>query len=199
MALLVSHDRNAADHCGLVELVEGLPRGICCITDAAYEPSEHMVPVYQGLDKLSPKYNNFNFYASQCRIRVEMAFGLMTSKWGILQRPSGVSLYNVKWMIQAIGRLHNFIINERLMYDALQEDDRMTEAVAQGRGFLPSTPHTADGDPVDLDPLFNHESMTHFRGFSELREAMADRVQRMGLTRPVGNRLRQQEEDKDAS
>jgi hypothetical protein len=46
-------------------LVESLPTGICIIGDAAYQPTKHMVPVYQGIDKLNTKYNNFNFFASQ--------------------------------------------------------------------------------------------------------------------------------------
>ena len=46
----VSKDRDAATQCGLTELVEGLPRGVCCIVDAASKnQAEHMVPVYQGV------------------------------------------------------------------------------------------------------------------------------------------------------
>jgi DDE superfamily endonuclease len=86
----VSKDRDAVKHCGLKDLIEKLSKGICVIADAAYEPTEHMVPVYQGVDKLKPRYDNFNFYASQVRIRVKMAFRMMTNKWGILQRAIGV-------------------------------------------------------------------------------------------------------------
>jgi DDE superfamily endonuclease len=81
----VTGDRNAIKQCSLYDLIESLPRGVCIIGDAAYTPTEHMVPIYQGVDKLNAKYDNFNFYASQLRIRVEMAFGIMQSKWGILQ------------------------------------------------------------------------------------------------------------------
>ena len=98
----------------LFELVESLPLGICFIGDAAYQPTEHMVPFYQGADKLNSKYDNLNYFASQCRIRVEMAFGMMQSKWGILQRPLTCSLQNMLWLVQAIARPHNLCINERL-------------------------------------------------------------------------------------
>jgi DDE superfamily endonuclease len=82
-----ANDRAAIKQCGLSDLIEALPNGICVIGDAVYDPLEHMAPIYQGTDKLNKKYDNFNFYASQLRIRVEMAFGLMNSKFGILQRP----------------------------------------------------------------------------------------------------------------
>jgi hypothetical protein len=51
-----------------LDLIEDLPVGYCIIGDAAYQPTEHMVPVYQGVDKLTKKYDDFNFFASQCRI-----------------------------------------------------------------------------------------------------------------------------------
>jgi DDE superfamily endonuclease len=115
----VMKDRQACRACGLFDLIEKLLNGVCIIGDAAYEPTENLVPVYQGKDKYVPnKYDNFNFYASQLRIRIEMAFGMMTNKWGILQHPVGCSLKNVKWMVQGIGRLHNFVINERLLEKA---------------------------------------------------------------------------------
>ncbi len=42
-----------------------------------------------------------------------MAFGLMVKKWGILQRPITIHMQNIKHLILAIARLHNFCINER--------------------------------------------------------------------------------------
>ena len=53
------------------------------------------------------------FYASQLRIHIEMAFGVMVKKWGILQRPIMISIRNIKHLICAIGVLHNFSINEQ--------------------------------------------------------------------------------------
>jgi DDE superfamily endonuclease len=187
-----ANDRNAIQQCGLSKLIEKLPRGICVIGDAAYEPSEHMVPIYQGIDKHSPKYDNFNFYASQLRIRIEMAFGIMNNKWGILQRPLQISLKNAKWMAQAIARLHNFVINERVLHS--EEEEILSATIQQGRAYIPSVPHEEDGDPVELQGLFDMTAMPTFRGHSELREAMADKVHRKGLKRPVENRLRRQKE-----
>jgi hypothetical protein len=41
-----------------------------------------------------------------------MAFGIMQAKWGILKRPLTHALKNVKYVILAIARLHNYVIKE---------------------------------------------------------------------------------------
>ena len=88
-----------------------------------------------------------------------MAFGMLTNKWGILQRPVGVALKNVKWMMQGAARLHNFCINEQIR---LKQSGNSPDAVKEGRGYIPSVPHDENGDPVQLDPLFNNDSVqTH--------------------------------------
>jgi hypothetical protein len=144
------------------------------------------VPVYQGVDKLTPKYDNFNFFASQCRIRVEMAFGMMQSKWGILQRPLACSLTNMLWLAKAIARLHNLCINERLgqAQPAFDIPDSLIPR------YIPSVPHDDEGDPVVLvDTAFDGV----LDGHSYLREYMATRVATKQLLRPgnstIGLRL----------
>jgi DDE superfamily endonuclease len=171
----VTGDREAIKQCSLYALVEALPVGICVIGDAAYQPTEHMVPVYQGADKLLPKYDNFNFFASQCRIRVEMAFGMWQGKWGILQRPLSCSMANMLWLSQATARLHNYCINERLA-----EDKSSFDPDTSVPHYIPSVPHNADGDPVRLQHAFEGAN----EGQSFLHEWMAARVSRKQLQRP---------------
>ena len=177
----VTADRYAIRHCNLHKLIQSLPLGICAIGDAAYEASEHLVPIYHGVDRLKERNDNFNFFASQLRIRIEMAFGLMQMKWGVLQRPVQCKLSNVKDLVQGIGRLHNFVITERLLRLGI------TEKEITGPGYMPSVPHDENGDPIDIEAVFS--SIAH-RGYSELRERMADRVERKGLQRPVSNKLK---------
>jgi hypothetical protein len=62
--------------------VESLPGLYCTIGDCAYTPMEHMVPIFLA-QNAKLKNDNFNFYASQLRIRIEMAFGQMFKKWGV--------------------------------------------------------------------------------------------------------------------
>lgn len=110
----VTKDRAAVKDSGLSDLIEQLPAGYICIADCAYQPTEHMIPVFGGDLALQKDNDNFNYYASQVRIRIEMAFGLMTRKWGILQRPLSSSLFLMKHLVCCIARLHNFCIDERL-------------------------------------------------------------------------------------
>lgn len=109
----VTKDRTAVKESGLYGLIEGLPTGYICIGDCAYQPTEHLVPIFGGEQANVKDNDNFNFFASQLRIRIEMAFGLMTRKWGILQSPLGISLSNIRHLICSIARLHNFCIDER--------------------------------------------------------------------------------------
>jgi hypothetical protein len=172
----VTGDRDAIKQCSLYQLIERLPRGFCVIGDAAYQPTEHMVPVYQGAEKLVPKYDNFNFFASQCRIRIEMAFGMMQAKWGILQRPLGCSINNMLWLVQAIARLHNYCINERLA-ESMSEFEVPDISIPS---YVPSVPHNEDGDPVQLSHVFQGAD----DGQSFIREWMVSRVERKDLMRP---------------
>jgi DDE superfamily endonuclease len=176
----VTGDRDAIKQCSLHGLIERLPPGICVIGDAAYQATEHMVPVYQGSDKLVRKYDDFNFFASQCRIRIEMAFGMMQAKWGILQRPLGCSIKNMLWLAQAVARLHNYCINERLAatMSSFEVPDRSIPS------YIPSVPHNEDGDPVQLVHAFQGTNDGH----SMLREYMATRVEQKKLQRPSANR-----------
>jgi hypothetical protein len=56
-----------------------------------------------------------------------MAFGLMTRKWGIYWRPLLVGLDCVRYIIEVVGRLHNFCINERI----LETGDSLFDPVAE--------------------------------------------------------------------
>jgi hypothetical protein len=58
--------------------------------------------------------SNYNFFVSQLRIRIEMAFGLLVNKWRILKRPLNVRVRNCQPVVEACMRLHNFCIDQRL-------------------------------------------------------------------------------------
>jgi len=162
---------------------------MCAIGDAACDATEHMVPVYCGVDRKKPLCDNFNYYASQLRIRVEMAFGLMTRKWGVLQRPCTTNLSNATWMLQAIARLHNCVVTERLLEtgEAEVENAQRDNGGRRRCSYLPSAPEDEHGNPIRLDALFAGT----FEGHSELRLRMAEHVRCLQLTRPVANRLKQ--------
>ena len=173
----VTGDNQAIHQIDLFEMIENLPRGFCVIGDAAYQAMEHLVSIFGGFDRLIARNDNFNYYASQCRIHVEMAFGMMQMKWGILQHPAQSRLKNLKWQMMAIARLHNYVINERL------GNDEGIDAPGQ-LSYLPTVPEDENGDPIWLD-----DEISQFPGWSELRESMVGRVEAHGLERPKNNRL----------
>ena len=102
--------------------IEGLPPGYVVIGDPAYECTEHLISLFYGNQRRNLLNNNFNYAASCCRIRIEMAFGLMNTKWCILNRPLKQPLRNVKYVAYAIARLHNYCITERLSRNGLEWD-----------------------------------------------------------------------------
>ena len=183
----VTADRDALEQCSkLYEAIEALPVGFCVIGDAAYEATKHMVPVYQGYEKTIKRYDNFNFFTSQLRIRVEMAFGMMQMKWGILQRPLNCSLKNVSVLIHSVGRLHNYVINERLLAEGNPAPVQVEEAPTR-KEYLPSMPHDSNGDPINLDVMFNASKRS---GHLDLREWMVKRIEaRPHLVRPEKNKI----------
>jgi len=61
--------------------VEGLPLNYVAVADAAYTPTEKMCALFYGNQAKKEDKDAFNFYGSQLRIRIEMAFGMMPMKW----------------------------------------------------------------------------------------------------------------------
>jgi DDE superfamily endonuclease len=109
-------NKNQAIHeVDIASMIEKIPLGFCVLADAAYSATECLVPMYYCSDKLKPNYDNFNFFGSQLCIRIEMAFGMLTRKWGLYWRPLLVGLDKIKYVVEVVARLHNFCINERIL------------------------------------------------------------------------------------
>ena len=60
---------------GLKSAIESLPPGLYCVADAAYTLAETLLIPFTGIERSDKAQDAFNFYLSQLRIRVEMAFG----------------------------------------------------------------------------------------------------------------------------
>jgi DDE superfamily endonuclease len=164
-------------------------------------PTEKMIPTFGGDLALKRDNDNFNFYLSQLRIRIEMAFGLMTKKWGILQRPLTNSLVSIKHMMCCIARLHNFCIDERLQTSstvtsyatastAVEEETTVetTVVINQNHESLPThilaeMHEAAEGECREI----LHEE---YPGWSIARQIMVRAVKEAGLKRPVVTRKR---------
>ena len=80
--------------------------------DNAYLNSHFMVTPYPNVS--SGSKDDYNFYHSQLRIRVECCFGMLVKRWGILRAaiPHNISISRTILLVHALAKLHNFCINE---------------------------------------------------------------------------------------
>lgn len=175
----VMADRDAIDQCSLGAKISNLPFPYVSIGDAAYTVSEKLVAIFFGHRRTQARYDNFNFFASQLRIRIEMAFGLMTAKWGILKQPLRIKVTKIWKLVVAIARLHNFCINQRL-------SKGIVEAETSVASVNPSTPQAADGTPIvqDNGSIFSQLRPANVMGESATREWMVNEIAKAGLARP---------------
>jgi hypothetical protein len=74
---------------GLKDIFDSLPPGLFGLADAAYTLSECMLIPFVGADRCNPAQDAFNYYLSQLRIRVEMAFGRLVNKCGVKSNCNG--------------------------------------------------------------------------------------------------------------
>ena len=98
-------------------LEEGLlADGLVIFGDNAYLNTKYMATPYPniaGKDQEKSK-DNYNFYHSQVRIRIECAFGMLVQRWGTLRMamPKGIGLARIIALVNALAKLHNFCIDE---------------------------------------------------------------------------------------
>jgi hypothetical protein len=100
-----------------------------------------------------------------------MTSGLMTKKWGILQRSLTTKLDNDKWLILAIARLHNFCVNERL---TLGQRTAFSEGTMRAAVKLVQRSHQSPEGSGSI----------RFKGNSAIRVIMAHRVKNNGAYSP---------------
>lgn len=176
----VMGDRNAIQYCPLHDLIEKLPGLYHVIGDCAYTATEHLIPIFGGVEATRLHNDSFNYFASQLRIRIEMAFGMMVQKWGILQRPLRVNLKNVKHVVLVIARLHNYCINERLRRSLPSFDPNAHlgfSVYEEGMRLLRANQENS----LRLSEEFSYVSHNRIR--------LVQRIHAKGLQRPT-NRLR---------
>ena len=104
------NDKTAIHHCALGRYIECFPSSYAAMGDAAYEPMEHLTPIFYGVNWVGPLHDNFNYSTSQLHICIEMAFGLMPMKWRYLLQPRQVTTHLLHF-IMGIAFLHNFVVN----------------------------------------------------------------------------------------
>lgn len=181
-----ANDRVAIQETKLYGLMNNMPEGFVVIGDAAYEPTERLIPLFYGPQGDERQNDNFNYYGSKLRIRIEMAFGMMVNKWPILEKPLKCAFRSVRIVLLSIATLHNFCINERIAKGDYDPQNKFTWAcgdeVAQYKPSVPMTNGVGEGDPI---PPPDDAYFYRIPGHSHTRLEMVFRIQDLNLVRPV--------------
>jgi hypothetical protein len=93
-----------------------LKNGYILFEDNAYMNSPYMATPYSNVSDNPDKRSedNYNFFHSQLRIRVECAFGMLVARWGILRMVLHwrISVTRLIALVNTLARLHNYCLGE---------------------------------------------------------------------------------------
>ena len=129
---------------GLQQWIQQLPEQYYIGADNAYPLSRKILIPFSGPELDSEARRAYNFYLSQLRIRIEMAFGRLTTKWRILRTMLACLPRNNARIIRVCMRLHNFCIRMQ------QKDGGGRIGPAPEGGINPSD---FDIDPFEGNPF----------------------------------------------
>ncbi len=84
--------------------------------DNAYLNTMYMATPYTNVsgNEEHVTKDDYNFFHSQLRIRVECCFGMLVQRWGILRMAlhHSISIPRIVALVNCLARLHNFCISE---------------------------------------------------------------------------------------
>jgi hypothetical protein len=91
--------------------------------DNAYPLLNNLLIPFSGSQAHDPHKRSFNFLLSQMRIRIEMAFGRLTTKWRIFRRNLDLGTQMNSEIVEAAMKLHNFVIrSDQLNFVEVADD-----------------------------------------------------------------------------
>jgi len=90
-----------------------LAPGFCLFGDNVYVNTNYMATPFKSV-RAGTK-DDYNFYHSQLRIKVECSFGMLVNRVGILRKaiPASIGIQKTVALVMSLCRLHNYCINER--------------------------------------------------------------------------------------
>lgn len=145
------------------------------IGDNAYVLSDQLLIPFSG-SNMTENQRTYNYFLSQLRIRIEMAFGRLTTKWRILRRKLENGTRRNSRICQVCAILHNYVINKENI------DERTEDFIVA---------HPSSGEELGYTPTSNvddlHETMNTTEGTSLRRTALVRIIGRDGMTRPQHN------------
>jgi hypothetical protein len=132
--------------------------------DNAYLNTHYMATPYTNVsgNEEHVTKDDYNFFHSQLRIRVECCFGMLVQRWGLLRMAlhSSISLPRIVGLVNCLARLHNFCISEtdRLNMNGRTISLRQRLAIDVQHMMESSTGYitlqrTANGEPIPVDLL----------------------------------------------
>jgi hypothetical protein len=93
--------------------------------DNAYLNTQYMATPYTNVsgNEDHATRDDYNFFHSQLRIRVECCFGMLVQRWGILRMALhySISLPRIVGLVNCLARLHNYCISETDRLSAMQQ------------------------------------------------------------------------------
>ena len=162
-----------------------LPREFWIVGDEAYVCSELLITPYaRAVAPPGSARDALNFFLSSMRIHVEQAFGILVSKWAILQTSLNYSLRTTSSLIKSVILLHNFCIEtsepyfqpQRSQSGAAEEDATWRACVRISTDVFDEVEERL----VGTLPLLLGDGERCVR-----RRKMVDIVQQQGLRRPA--------------
>ena len=69
----------------LMDWIKSIPNSFFVLGDNAHELCNELLILFSGAQKAQPENNIYNFFLSQLKIRIEIAFDRLTTKWRIFR------------------------------------------------------------------------------------------------------------------
>jgi hypothetical protein len=181
-----TNDAVAYEATSLHETINELPSCLNLAGDAAYMLTEHLLVPFTGSCSDDPDKDSYNFYLSQLIIRIEMSFGLSTTKWRCLRKKLESSLENSANILEACARLHNYVLDCKIQKEevAMDETDEAELEI-----------HVIPGFPLGWGYLPTVSHFNSLPGSSQTRETILRKIARHGFRHPAHNlerRIRQE-------
>lgn len=164
--------------CQWIDGLEGSP--FFLVGDNAYTGKDQLLVPFSG-SNITEAQRTYNFFLSQVRIRIEMAFGRLTTKWRIFRCNLENGTRRNSMICRVAAVLHNFVINEtgdmnETADDFIDSDPRNGSSNDSARSNLGYTP------TIDQE-----QTVVMQEGSSLRRSAFVRLIIRDGLVRPSYN------------
>jgi hypothetical protein len=168
----------------LQQWLSDLPAPYFIVGDNAFPLTNKMLVPFPGRLRQQAYYESYNFYQSQLRIRIEMAFGRMTTKWRIFRKPLDTALARSRDIIMACMRLHNYVIRN----DGVRLDNRRSSNDLLGQFRVEPLPqqHGLDAQNNGYLPEVELEYPIGAPN-AHRRNGIFNRIKELELVRPFDN------------